>query len=194
MLVMVSTLAAQLQLLRVEAHRAAPAAYRRAWISVRHPRSAGVARHVKTTTCAAQERPREAASAHAASSNSEEASVEVASTVAIGKVPGCRVAKLLRCSGGLPGQGAFRPPVACGAYFIPWAFLQVMAAQANFVRVKVDSLEGAGGAAVLGPPPRQRLLCVVRGLLKKIKQTVLVGYQVRVVGIDWADGSGARGE
>ncbi|GAB4821983.1 hypothetical protein N2152v2_009029 [Parachlorella kessleri] len=70
-----------------------------------------------------------------------------------------------------------------------------MAAQANFVRVKVETVEGAaasgsGAAAAAGPPPRSRLLCVVRGLLKKIKQSVLVGDEVRVVGIDWADGRG----
>ncbi|KAL4458693.1 hypothetical protein ABPG75_013558 [Micractinium tetrahymenae] len=64
---------------------------------------------------------------------------------------------------------------------------QVMAAQANFVRVKVDSLEGAAPGEA---PPRPRLLCVVRALLKKIKQEVLVGDRVRVVGIDWADGRG----
>lgn len=64
---------------------------------------------------------------------------------------------------------------------------QVMAAQANFVRVKVDGLEGglAGEA-----PPRPRLLCVVRALLKKMRREVLVGDRVRVVGIDWADGRG----
>lgn len=62
-----------------------------------------------------------------------------------------------------------------------------MAAQANFVRVKVESVDGP---AALDEPPRARLLCVVRGLLKKIKQTVLVGDTVRVVGIDWVDGRG----
>ena len=29
------------------------------------------------------------------------------------------------------------------------------------------------------------LLCIVRALLKKIRQTVLVGDNVKVVGIDW---------
>ena len=75
--------------------------------------------------------------------------------------------------------------------------LQVMAAQANFVRVKVDALVAPGGAdasgAALPPPPRARLLCVVRALLKKIKQEVLVGDRVRLVGIDWADGRGEAG-
>lgn len=72
-----------------------------------------------------------------------------------------------------------------------------MAAQANFVRVKVERLDddaggssGSGGA--LPPPPRTRLLCVVRGLLKKMKREVLVGDFVRVVGIDWTDGRGER--
>ncbi|PRW59814.1 Ribosome-associated GTPase [Chlorella sorokiniana] len=64
---------------------------------------------------------------------------------------------------------------------------QVMAAQANFVRVRVDSLEGGEPGEL---PPRPRLLCVVRALLKKIKQEVLVGDRVRLVGIDWADGRG----
>lgn len=31
------------------------------------------------------------------------------------------------------------------------------------------------------------LLCTVRGILKKIKQSVLVGDRVRVAGIDWDD-------
>ena len=74
-----------------------------------------------------------------------------------------------------------------------------MAAQANFVRVKVERLDGDGGSgsgggeAPLPPPPRTRLLCVVRGLLKKMKKEVLVGDYVRVVGIDWTDGRGERG-
>lgn len=60
-----------------------------------------------------------------------------------------------------------------------------MAAQANFVRVKIDRLEGSDAA-----PPQPRLLCVVRALLKKMKREVLVGDMVRVVGIDWLDGRG----
>lgn len=62
---------------------------------------------------------------------------------------------------------------------------QVMAAQANFVRVRVDKLENSNST-----PPQSRLLCVVRALLKKMKREVLVGDRVRVVGIDWADGRG----
>lgn len=61
-----------------------------------------------------------------------------------------------------------------------------MQAQANFVRVRIDRLSGDGS----GPPPQPQLLCVVRTLLKKIKQTVLVGDEVEVTGIDWADGRG----
>lgn len=81
--------------------------------------------------------------------------------------------------------GLLPPPLPCGPPCAP----QVMAAQANFVRVKVDGLEGglAGEA-----PPRPRLLCVVRALLKKMRREVLVGDRVRVVGIDWADGRGGR--
>ena len=60
-----------------------------------------------------------------------------------------------------------------------------MAAQANFVRIKIDHLEGSDL-----PPPQPRLLCVVRALLKKMKREVLVGDMVRVVGIDWVDGRG----
>lgn len=51
---------------------------------------------------------------------------------------------------------------------------QVMAAQANFVRVRVDSLEGGEPGEL---PPRPRLLCVVRALLKKIKQVRLGGSE-----------------
>lgn len=64
-----------------------------------------------------------------------------------------------------------------------------MAAQANFVRVRIDRLDGSDAA-----PPQPTLLCVVRALLKKIKQEVLVGDRVRVMGIDWTDGRGMVGE
>jgi ribosome biogenesis GTPase len=63
--------------------------------------------------------------------------------------------------------------------------MQVMAAQANFVRIKIDRLDGSDA-----PAPQPRLLCVVRALLKKMKREVLVGDRVRVVGIDWNDGRG----
>lgn len=61
---------------------------------------------------------------------------------------------------------------------------RVISAQANFVRVKVEPEDGES------EPPKDRLLCVVRALLKKMKRHVLVGDRVRVVGIDWADGRG----
>lgn len=63
----------------------------------------------------------------------------------------------------------------------------VMAAQANFVRIKVDHLESSDDAI---DPPRLHLLCVVRALLKKIRKEVLVGDRVLVVGIDWASSRG----
>ncbi len=79
-----------------------------------------------------------------------------------------------------------------------------MSAQANFVRVRVDGLveeEGGGPAASaassatpsphLSALPTTDLLCIVRGLLKKMKQSVLVGDRVTVGAIDWADGRGA---
>ena len=55
------------------------------------------------------------------------------------------------------------------------SILQVVSAKANFVAVKVSPEEG----------PAVELLCIVRALLKKIKQRVLVGDRVRVVSIDW---------
>ena len=45
----------------------------------------------------------------------------------------------------------------------------------------------AGGSSMRG---RMELLCNVRGLLKKIKQSVLVGDRVQVTGIDWEDRRG----
>ena len=83
---------------------------------------------------------------------------------------------------------------------------RVMAAQANFVRIKVESIleeekrkdpgteqENANSTELSAsnlPLPKDRLLCVVRALLKKIRRKVLVGDRVRVVGIDWVDGRG----
>ena len=64
---------------------------------------------------------------------------------------------------------------------------QVMVAQANFVRVRVKAVDGAPHGTA---PPRRELLCVVRTLLKKIKQRVLVGDDVLVTSIDWTDGRG----
>lgn len=73
----------------------------------------------------------------------------------------------------LPPAAAVRPSPLPAAALSPGPCrpaptpVQVMAAQANFVRVKVDSLDGAAPGEA---PPRSRLLCVVRALLKKIKQ------------------------
>ena len=57
--------------------------------------------------------------------------------------------------------------------------MQVTGREANFVtvRVKKGAAEGVAG--------RTDLLCSVRALLKKIKQTVLVGDNVEVDGVDW---------
>jgi ribosome biogenesis GTPase / thiamine phosphate phosphatase len=82
-----------------------------------------------------------------------------------------------------------------------------MVAQANFVRVRIERLDPPPSppeesrstadaiedstVASLPPPPLPRLLCTVRGLLKKMKRQVLVGDNVRVVGIDWISGRGA---
>ena len=81
---------------------------------------------------------------------------------------------------------------------------QVMSAQANFVRVRVDSVDGMEEAATASDSPsspsdaastssfpRPELLCTVRALLKKMRQTVLVGDRVAVSGIDWASARGA---
>lgn len=96
--------------------------------------------------------------------------------------------------------------------------LQVMAAEANYVRVDVQRLgslgtanvgtsssaaagaDGAGaadaahgggaGAAAPPAPPRGQLLCTVRALLKKVRQRVLVGDVVSVGSVDWAAGRG----
>ena len=63
---------------------------------------------------------------------------------------------------------------------------RVMSSQANFVRIQVEETEGV----YTKDPPTNKLLCVVRALLKKMKRRVLVGDRVRVVGIDWNDGRG----
>ena len=77
---------------------------------------------------------------------------------------------------------------------------QVMSAQANFVRVRVDSVDGesapststsTSAASTSSPFPRPELLCTVRALLKKMRQSVLVGDRVAVSGIDWASARGA---
>lgn len=81
--------------------------------------------------------------------------------------------------------------------------LQVISAEANFVRVNISHLEtdrvSSNGAATsscpaadpaLPSPPVKQLLCTVRALLKKIGQRVLVGDLVRVRTVDWSDGRG----
>ncbi|KAK9865460.1 hypothetical protein WJX84_010095 [Apatococcus fuscideae] len=61
---------------------------------------------------------------------------------------------------------------------------QVRTRKGNFYSVRIDK-------TVTGQtPPLSDLLCVPRGLLKKIKQKVLVGDKVKVVGIDWPDAQG----
>lgn len=61
---------------------------------------------------------------------------------------------------------------------------QVRTRKGNFYSVRIDHT--ASGQT----PPLSDLLCVPRGLLKKIKQKVLVGDKVKVVGIDWPDAQG----
>jgi ribosome biogenesis GTPase len=92
---------------------------------------------------------------------------------------------------------------------------QVLAAQANFMRVlihpnqlteeekqtRIDQINDARQRAEeagqkcsvlddLDLDAPVTLLCNVRALLKKIKQRVLVGDFVRVIGIDWVDNRG----
>ncbi|KAJ0969192.1 hypothetical protein J5N97_022069 [Dioscorea zingiberensis] len=69
----------------------------------------------------------------------------------------------------------------------------VAAAQANFMRVIVESAGGPPeNPTVFNQDPRigRELLCVVRALLKKIKRRVLVGDKVLVVSVDWTDRKG----
>lgn len=79
----------------------------------------------------------------------------------------------------------------------------VAAAQANFMRVIVQSVSPETSSADLVPSKHgsvrecseeQRvgveLLCVVRAVLKKIKRRVLVGDKVLVGSIDWVDRRG----
>ncbi|KAL8471168.1 hypothetical protein ACS0TY_028121 [Phlomoides rotata] len=62
----------------------------------------------------------------------------------------------------------------------------VVSAQANFMRVLVDSATKAEDSEELGV----ELLCVVKDVLKKIKRRVLVGDKVLVGSIDWVDKGG----
>lgn len=65
---------------------------------------------------------------------------------------------------------------------------QVISKEANFVTVRLND-SGEPPNSMLGPTD---LLCSVRALLKKIKQTVLVGDHVQVDSIDWADKRGQQ--
>ncbi|KAF5746452.1 hypothetical protein HS088_TW06G00623 [Tripterygium wilfordii] len=84
----------------------------------------------------------------------------------------------------------------------------VAAAQANFMRVIVQSLPSVNRSSSFEKNPERsgsseedssrdggkigvELLCVVRALLKKIKRRVLVGDKVVVGSIDWVDRRGA---
>ena len=58
--------------------------------------------------------------------------------------------------------------------------------EANFVTVRLNE-NNELPESMRGPTD---LLCNVRALLKKIKQTVLVGDHVQVDSIDWADKRG----
>ena len=69
-----------------------------------------------------------------------------------------------------------------------------MSKQANFVSVRVTppAAQYSSNGCEVSPAPSKtvELLCAVRALLKKIKQQVLVGDRVHVVGVDWADKRG----
>ena len=58
---------------------------------------------------------------------------------------------------------------------------QVISAQANFMTVRVT---------VPGKDQHVELLCIVRALLKKLRERVLVGDYVRVISIDWVEAQG----
>lgn len=60
-----------------------------------------------------------------------------------------------------------------------------MSSEANYLRVDIQQLESSSAQ-----PPRRQLLCKARTLLRKMRQNVLVGDRVRVVGIDWQQGRG----
>lgn len=64
--------------------------------------------------------------------------------------------------------------------------LQVISKEANFVKVRLNSSTDSKPAG----SRHAVLFCTVRALLKKIKQTVLVGDQVEVQAIDWTDMQG----
>ncbi len=64
--------------------------------------------------------------------------------------------------------------------------LQVISKEANFVTVRLNRSDDS----LTATPVRTDLVCSVRALLKKIKQTVLVGDNVQVDSIDWAEKRG----
>ncbi|XP_002514929.2 small ribosomal subunit biogenesis GTPase RsgA 1, mitochondrial isoform X1 [Ricinus communis] len=71
----------------------------------------------------------------------------------------------------------------------------VAAAQANFMRVIIQSLPPSSGTFLKSPEEEDsrigvELLCVVRAVLKKIRRRVLVGDKVVVGSIDWVDRRG----
>lgn len=61
---------------------------------------------------------------------------------------------------------------------------QVVQQKANFVRVRVDSVEGLWDmqGRPMSRSPHHELLCISRGILKKMGQRVVVGDKVRVTG------------
>jgi len=80
---------------------------------------------------------------------------------------------------------------------------QVMAAHANYVQVRIDSLSRQvnntnnpnsteGEVVDITTPhlPQRRLLCTVRAILKKMQKRVYVGDKVKVGFIDWTEGRG----
>lgn len=75
---------------------------------------------------------------------------------------------------------------------------QVMAAQANYFRVRLDPLEltkNAMEAQDEGPLPQAAgptLLCKARALLSKLDTRVIVGDRVVVTSIDWINKTGKR--
>ena len=68
----------------------------------------------------------------------------------------------------------------------------VVSHRANFVNVRLQAgtLPPDGAIPPDGPPPPSELLCVTRQVLKKVKQTVLVGDRVEVGSVDWVLGRG----
>ncbi|WCJ38743.1 Small ribosomal subunit biogenesis GTPase RsgA [Euphorbia peplus] len=66
----------------------------------------------------------------------------------------------------------------------------VASAQANFMRVIVQSLASEASRSSDESKIGVELLCVVRAVLKKIKRRVLVGDKVVVGSIDWVDKRG----